>query len=199
LWLRLLGLVFGVTTYAATTVLAAFMAGRAIGSIAGGRLADRTARPLFWFGVAEITVGIAAPATAPILALLQQIYANVAPNIGTIGSLTLLRFVCSFAVLLIPTTAMGATMPLAIKAARSPSDSMGETLSSLYAANTAGAVGGALLTGFVLIGRLGLSGSFRVAAAINTFAAVAAFAGSARQRTNAVADLTHRALTRRRS
>lgn len=48
LWLRLLGLVFGVTVYAASTVWAAFMAGLALGSLAGGRAADRARRPLVW-------------------------------------------------------------------------------------------------------------------------------------------------------
>jgi spermidine synthase len=48
LWLRLLGLVFGVTVYAASTVWAVFMAGLALGSFFGGRAADRVSRPLMW-------------------------------------------------------------------------------------------------------------------------------------------------------
>jgi spermidine synthase len=55
--LRLLGLVFGVTAYATSTVLAAFMAGLALGSVFSGRLADRVARPLRWFGAAELLIG----------------------------------------------------------------------------------------------------------------------------------------------
>ena len=54
LWLRLLGLVFGVTVYAASTVLAAFMAGLALGSFVAGRLADRVRSPIRWFGAAEL-------------------------------------------------------------------------------------------------------------------------------------------------
>ena len=53
LWLRLLGLVFGVTVYAASTVWASFMAGLAIGSLAAGKIADRVRNPLRWFGAAE--------------------------------------------------------------------------------------------------------------------------------------------------
>ena len=63
LWLRLLGLVFGVTTYAASTVWASFMAGLALGSIGAGRLADRVRRPLVWFGACELTIGVTALAT----------------------------------------------------------------------------------------------------------------------------------------
>ena len=53
LWLRLLGLVFGVTVHAASTVFASYMAGLALGSYAAGRLAPHIRRPLLWFGVAE--------------------------------------------------------------------------------------------------------------------------------------------------
>src|SRR5918999_165228 len=67
LWLRLLGLVFGVTIHAATTVLASFMGGLAIGSLAAGRLAPRARNPLRWFGVAEALIGLAALATQPAL------------------------------------------------------------------------------------------------------------------------------------
>ena len=49
LWLRLLSLIFGVTVYAASTVLASFMAGLAIGTLVAGRLTTRIRRPLAWF------------------------------------------------------------------------------------------------------------------------------------------------------
>ena len=63
LWLRLLGLIFGVTVYAASTVSASFMAGLALGSFAGGRLADRARNPLMLFGAIEILTGVTALAT----------------------------------------------------------------------------------------------------------------------------------------
>ena len=53
LWLRLLSLVFGVTAYAASTVLAGFMAGLAIGSLVAGRVAARASHPLRLFAAAE--------------------------------------------------------------------------------------------------------------------------------------------------
>ncbi len=63
LWLRLLGLTFGVTTYDASTVWASFMAGLALGSMAAGRLADGVRRPLMWFGICELLIGATALAT----------------------------------------------------------------------------------------------------------------------------------------
>ena len=71
LWLRLLGLVFGVTVYSASTVWASFMAGLALGSYLGGKVGDRTKVPLVWFGVVEILVGVSALATPAGLAALQ--------------------------------------------------------------------------------------------------------------------------------
>src|SRR4051812_34178528 len=50
LWIRLLGLTFGVTIYAAATVSASFMAGRALGSARAPGLAARGRRPLVWVG-----------------------------------------------------------------------------------------------------------------------------------------------------
>ncbi len=57
LWIRMLGLVFGHTVFAITTVLAAFMGGLALGSFVFGRLADRSARLLTWYGGLEIGIG----------------------------------------------------------------------------------------------------------------------------------------------
>ena len=60
LWLRLLSLIFGITVYAASTVLGAFMAGLAIGSALAGRVIARMRRPLLIFGIAEILIGLSA-------------------------------------------------------------------------------------------------------------------------------------------
>src|SRR5688500_20413198 len=77
MWLRLLSLVFGVTVYAASTVLAGFMAGLGAGSLIGGRLAARFTRPLVAFGFAEALVGITAFATPFALAGLTGISVRV--------------------------------------------------------------------------------------------------------------------------
>src|SRR6266516_3403742 len=58
LWQRMLALVFGVSAYATATVLAAFMAGLAIGGYLAGRVADRIAAPLVVYGVVEVLVGL---------------------------------------------------------------------------------------------------------------------------------------------
>src|SRR5438132_4160364 len=116
LWLRLLGLVFGVTVHAASTVVAAFMAGLAVGSFAAGRLADRVRAPLRWFGAIEVLIGLSALATPALLHVLDTVYRQVHRTISDeLTVLTIVRFICSFAVLLVPTTLMGATVPLLLR------------------------------------------------------------------------------------
>ena len=58
LWLRKLGLVFGVTVYAASTVWASFMFGLAVGSLLAGRVADRLRRPLVCLAVPQARVRV---------------------------------------------------------------------------------------------------------------------------------------------
>ncbi len=179
MWLRLLGLVFGVTVYAASTVLASFMAGLAIGSYWAGRVADRARHPLRLFGLAEIAVGISALATPHVLDALMQFWVRITPVLPeSLAVMTLLRFLSAFAVLIIPTALMGATLPLVVKSAISRLEGFGPRVGLLYATNTAGAIVGALTAGFYLISELGVNASFSIAAAINTAIGLVALAAS---------------------
>src|SRR5919202_6828871 len=58
LWARMLGLVFGATTFAISTVLAAFMGGLALGSALAGRAGPKIRRPLRAYGLLEIGVAV---------------------------------------------------------------------------------------------------------------------------------------------
>jgi spermidine synthase len=167
LWLRLLALVFGVTVYAASTVLAAFMTGLACGSLLAGPLLKRFPRPLVVFGVAEMLIGVSAFATPIGLAVSENLYrALYGGGLQGFGALTAARLVCSFAVLLAPTALMGITLP-ALSASSTVREQLGARVSALYAVNTAGAVTGAVLAGFVFIGRIGIHNTFLLAAATN--------------------------------
>src|SRR5688500_3362532 len=96
LWMRLLGLVFGVTVHAATTVLAVFMAGLALGSFVAGRLSDRVAVPRRWFGFAEVLIAATALSSPRLLEVLEGIYSYVHASVSDdVGVLTAVRFVCS--------------------------------------------------------------------------------------------------------
>lgn len=177
LWLRLLGLVFGVTVHAASTVLASFMAGLAVGSYAAGRIAPRVRRPLLWFGAAEALIAASAIATPSALGALQALYASVHTSLpDSIAALTAARFVMSFAVLIVPTVLMGATLPLVMKSTLSQSSVVGARFGLLYAVNTAGAIAGTLAAGLLLIPAFGIRRTFMVAAASNLLVAVTSIA-----------------------
>src|SRR4029450_9733967 len=100
MWLRLLALVFGVTVYAASTVLASFMGGLAIGSYTAGRFAERLRSPLRAFGLVEIGVGLSALATPFVLDVIKGVWVAASPSLpASIVFLTIARFIAAFAVL----------------------------------------------------------------------------------------------------
>ena len=148
LWLRRLSVIFGVTVYAASTVLAAFMAGLAIGASLSGRVMRRGIAPLRAFGIAEILIGITGLLSPILLDAASAVYValhDVAPE--SLGVLTIARLVCSFAILAIPTTMMGITLPLLTAAVSQHDRSADTSVSLLYAMNTLGAMSGTLLDG----------------------------------------------------
>ena len=176
LWLRMLSLILGVTVYAAATVLASFMAGLAIGSAAAGRLADRVRRPLAWFGAAELLIAVTAVLSPSALDLIGSLYVRLAAGQASPAVLTAARIFCSALVLLPPTVLMGATLPLVLRSSLGRAPAIGARISLLYGINTGGAITGALLAGFVLIGGVGMTGTLRLAATVSAIVGAAAVA-----------------------
>lgn len=168
LWTRLLVFVFGSTTFASSTVLAVFMGGLALGAFVAGRFADRLKRPFLWYGILEGVIGVWAllaphlfDAAIPLYKVIWQTF-----HVSTL-SFSLVRFVVAAAILLIPTTAMGATLPLLSRFVTVTLDKVGNRVGSLYATNTLGAVLGATTAGFYLLPKFGLNATMMVAVAIN--------------------------------
>jgi len=176
IWARNFALVFGVTTYAVSTVLAAFFTGLAIGSYAAGRIIDRTRRhPLLIYGGMEAAIGIYALLLPVFLKFVEASYPAVYSSIGESFSLfTLYRFVVSFALLALPTTLMGATLPVLSKLLVEREDALGIGVGRLYAVNTFGAVTGTFTAGFLLIPTVGISTTTLAAAGGNFVLAIAA-------------------------
>ncbi|HJU54217.1 MAG TPA: hypothetical protein VJ715_06590, partial [Pyrinomonadaceae bacterium] len=77
LWARMLGLVFGATTFAISAVLAAFMGGLALGSAWAGKLAARIERPLRAYGLIEIAIALYAVAVPILFRLVDHLYAFI--------------------------------------------------------------------------------------------------------------------------
>jgi spermidine synthase len=177
LWLRMLALVFGVTAYAASTVLAGFMAGLALGSVLGGRLARRARHPLLLLALAELAIAVTALATHAVIGRLPGAFGQVVSLTGDHpAALTLVRLAGTLLVLIVPTTMMGATLPLVVTSRLVRAGIPAARIAAAYATNTAGAIIGAVATGFFLIGSLGIQRSFWLAAGANLAAATIALA-----------------------
>ncbi|MBI3332953.1 MAG: fused MFS/spermidine synthase [Candidatus Omnitrophica bacterium] len=168
LWSRLTGLVFGNTTFAIATVLAAYMAGLGLGSFLIGRPADRWRKPLFAYGCLEIAIGAYAALTFPLLHLVQTLYVAFARLLHpSLGLFTAARLGLSFLLLFIPTFLMGATLPVLARFYIRRAEAIGSGTALLYGLNTAGAVTGTLLAGFLLLPILGMGATLKMAVTLN--------------------------------
>ncbi|MFQ5450680.1 MAG: fused MFS/spermidine synthase [Nitrospinaceae bacterium] len=172
-WTRLLTLVMGNTNYSITTVLTAFMGGLALGSYAGGRLIDRHFNPLAVYALLEGAIGVYCLFIPALIdgafPLFQAIYLN--PDFSYTGK-SFFRFLICGAILFIPTSFMGATLPILSKFVSRESGWIGRDVGTLYSINTFGAVLGAVTSAFFFMRLLGVHGTIYLAAGFNLFIAV---------------------------
>ncbi len=167
-WMRMLGLVFGHTVFAITTVLAAFMAGLALGASLFGRLIDRQGQPLQIYGLLEVAIGLYALLIPLFFALAQTLYVWLYRSLAfSLVALTAAQFILAFLILLLPTTLMGGTLPVLSKFFVQEVEGLGRKVADLYALNTFGAVMGSAAAGFVLLPAIGVRITTILAAAIN--------------------------------
>jgi spermidine synthase len=166
-WARMLGKVFGASSLAVSTVLAAFMGGLALGSWWIGRRVDDLRDRRRTYALLEIGIGVAALAVPLLLHLVEPLYGALWRRFHlSFGVFSVLRFVIAGALLLPPTVMMGATLPV-----------LADYLAGLrerpiapqwlYTVNLAGAVIGVALAGFVLMPAIGMWGTIIVGAVIN--------------------------------
>jgi spermidine synthase len=174
-WIKLLALIFGHTIYAVSSVVAAFMAGLAAGSYFWGRIADRTRNQLQLYALLELGIGVYAALFVFLFPVLDQLYAAVFHFLNlNYSSLSLTRLLFSMLTLLFPTFLMGGTFPVLSKFYIRWTGDVGKTTGILYALNTAGAVCGACLSGFLLIEKLGLQLTTLLMVTLNLIIAVTA-------------------------
>ena len=177
LWVRELQLVFGTSTFAISTVLSAYFAGLGIGGFLLGRVADRIARPLAAYGILEVVVGVYALLFPAIVGWLTPVYLSVYRALEP-GPLLygLVQFALVGVALVLPTAMMGGTLPLLARFATQRLGAAGDRVGTLYAVNTAGAVFGTWLCGFILLPWIGRFDTTVLAAAANLVLGVGAIA-----------------------
>ena len=148
----MLGLVFGHTVYAVTTVLAAFMGGLGLGSYVFGRRAAGFSDPIRAYGVLEIGIGLYCALTPGFFWLASRLYLRLHATLtASYDVFSFVQFVLAFVVLLVPTALMGATLPVLVQGWVRNEKTIPRTVGALYAVNTFGAVVGVALAGYVLL------------------------------------------------
>jgi spermidine synthase/tetratricopeptide (TPR) repeat protein len=168
IWQRVLVLVVGNSAAATTAVLAAVMLGLGLGSLLAARYADR-GDPLVMYGVIEVALGVLAAVVPQVARLAGDFTSGWA--LGDGPAPFAVRFAVAAAVVLAPATLMGATVPILARFAalgsRGIDDPVGPSAGLVYGLNTAGAALGCMLTGYVLLGRVGVFRTGAAAAAID--------------------------------
>jgi spermidine synthase len=174
-WTRLLLAQFGAGLYAICAVLAAFMGGLALGSWLLGRVGDRMRRPLLLYAGLELAIGVCGAGLLWLLPHVGVVDAWAYQKFGQhFGVLTAFRFGIALLLMLIPTTLMGATLPVLSRFMVREQKHLGLHVGALYAINTFGALAGAFAAGFLLIGKFGLNVTGLIAVGLNLAVAVAA-------------------------
>ncbi len=193
LWFRLAGLSLGNSVAASSLVLAAFMGGLAAGNAAAAWIGPRVCRPLRTYALLEVAVGASGLGLVLVFPSLGEL---LLPVLRATGEqpwlLNPIRAGAAFAAMVLPATAMGATLPLALRGAAAPATMTGRNdtvgverrygrdLGMLYGLNTLGAVAGALLAESVFIPAVGIRGTGFVAALFNLAAAGMALSAAGR-------------------
>ncbi len=162
-WVRLLGLSMGSTSASISTVLAAFFMGLALGSYLAERITRNRINNLTVYIYLEVVIGVSGLALLPILLNLDLVMASM----PMLGSAISTKFAVTMVLLCIPTICMGATFPVMASILIRRNSEVGARMSQLYSLNTAGAVLGAALAGFLFVPNWGLDGAIYIAFAIN--------------------------------
>ncbi|MBZ5618172.1 MAG: spermidine synthase [Acidobacteriia bacterium] len=158
-WQRTLFAIYGVNIESVTVVVSAFMLGLGLGSLAGGRISRNPSAPLLLlFGGIELGIAAYGAASLPLFHAVARFTAG-APPLET-GLL-------SFALVLVPTVLMGATLPLLVAQLVKFSGNVGRSVGALYFVNTLGSAVACFVAALVTMRYLGMSGSVAVAAALN--------------------------------
>ena len=177
LWGKWLGTVFGSSAWAISTTLSAFMAGLALGSYAAGRMKIINRYNQFMlYGLIEIAIGCYGLLFPFILNMVDYMQGHLAFGwIDYYAFYNLLRFILCLFAILIPTTLMGATLPLLSEYISKKEPSAVQWSGYLYGSNACGAFIGTIISGFYLIAALGIRKTNLVFVFINFAVGITAF------------------------
>lgn len=176
LWLRLSGLAFGNSVWAAALILSSFMAGLALGGALAAAKRRPQLRPLYFYALLELIIGVLGCTIVFAIPVLGQWMRPIFQTLWHHDSaLNALRLFVSFLILVLPTTAMGLTLPVLLADPVLRRSTFARAVGILYGCNTLGAVAGALVGEGYLVRAVGLRGTAFAAMAVNLVAAALAW------------------------
>ncbi|MGH6743126.1 MAG: spermidine synthase, partial [Bradyrhizobium sp.] len=170
IWTRLLGLLLGASVYTLSLIVAVFLVGLGLGSGAGSLLCRFVASPRVTLGWCQLLLAAAIAWTAyNLFASLPYwpVNPSISSNIWFNFELDLARALWA---LLPPTLLWGASFPLALAAASSTRQDAAKLFAGVYAANTLGAIAGALTASMLLIAWIGSQHAQQLLIALSTMA-----------------------------
>src|SRR3989344_4599226 len=167
-WSRQLLLIFGNTSYSLAAVLSAYMAGLGLGSLAFGKLSDKTNNFLRFYALLEIGISIFALSTLYSFSLLRELYGFfILKELVGQNIVIPIKFILSFMTIFPATFLMGGTLPALVKYFAGFSSNAPKEVAKLYFVNTLGAAVGVIVCGLIFIEMFGLKGSLILASCIN--------------------------------
>lgn len=144
--------------YVFATVLVVFLSGIVAGSLLIARWIEVLRNPLRTLAILQIVLGFTAAASLPLLSLLLRFApVEAIPSFSTRAAYS---FLFCFVVMFIPTSLMGASLPIYGRLSMARYERLGTDVGRIYAANTLGNIAGAFLGGFILIPFVGIQRSF---------------------------------------
>jgi predicted membrane-bound spermidine synthase len=166
-WQRILFFSFGTDIESTTIIVSVFMMGLGLGALCGGWAADKWFEKIVpLFALSELGIGLFGFVSPLLLTQVSDVF--ILSGHGTLA-------VINFLLLLLPTSLMGATLPMLITLCLRTYKNVGVSTGTLYCLNTLGAATGCALAGIGFI-YVTLKGIIAIAACINIFVAVMVFA-----------------------
>jgi spermidine synthase len=196
-WFQLLQLVIGSSGVSLGLLLAAYMGGLCAGSILLPRLVPRHVHPLKLYAILELGIGLLGLLVLFALPVVARLYTYGVPDSPASGFIGIvLRGIVAGACLLPPTLLMGASLPAIARWLETTREGV-SWLGLLYSGNIAGAVLGALISGFYLLRVHDMAVATYAAAGINLAVAALSFVLSSRTAYEGIGEDIHSPRTAR--
>ena len=170
-WTRLLIPVLGSSTYSFTLMLASFITGITLGSMIASTVANRLKNPVGLLSICQIAIAASMVGILPLYARIPYWFWNLASILNRSDATYLiflgLELLLVFGLMIVPTIFLGITLPVATSIASRDVRSLGSSVGSTFAVNTAGTVVGSLAAGLLLVPWIGIRHTMEFGVLVN--------------------------------